>query len=151
MVTDIFNAILTDLGNSLKISNLHSDQNNTCLIKLANGLKIQLELDKTGRQLIIASEIGILPTGRYRETILREALKSNGLTPKRTGIFAYSKKADKIILFEMMPLLDINNSKILDVITPLSEKALIWSTALVKGDVPVFTATSTTSNIFGIR
>lgn len=152
MVSGLFESILQELGTSLGIQDLHPDKTNSCLLKFRNGVQIQLEFDKSGGFLIIGSELGTVPSGRYRENIFREALKSNGLPWPRNGTFAYSKKANQLVLFEMLSIRDINVQKILDVLKPFSEKAHIWKEALSKGDVPIVSDVYTgQTGMFGLR
>jgi hypothetical protein len=153
MVSNQLGALLEDLGKILKIPDLHPDENNTCLLRFDNGVQVQLELDKVGSSLIIGSDLGVIPAGRYRENVLGEALKANGLPPPRYGIFAYSKKSDKLVLFQKMPLDDITADKIASFLPNFIDKAIIWKEAIAKGDVPAVSAQGVTkpSGMFGLR
>ena len=91
MITDKFDNLIQELGTVLKIK-LKPDKNNACLLRFKNGMQIQLEADSRSEKLILASDLGQIPQGRFRENIFREALKANGLPPPRNGIFAYGKK-----------------------------------------------------------
>jgi Tir chaperone protein (CesT) family len=137
MVSDLFESLLQELGEAMKIANLHPDSNNSCLIRLKSGLKIQLELDKKGDFLILGTDLGVVPSGKYREDLFREALKSNDTPYPLHGIFSYSKKTDHLILFEKIPLKDLNGGKIATAITPFVEKATVWKEAIEHNDIPV--------------
>lgn len=133
---DLFESLLNEFGKVVNME-LHTDANNACLIKLPNdGPGIQLELDKTGNFLVMVSNIGFIPPGRYRETLFKEALRLNNQPHPRNGTFAYSKKADQLVLMEQIPIKDINGEKIASVYTPFSEKAALWKEAITHGEVP---------------
>lgn len=136
MVTDLFGTLLVELGQSLGIANLHSDDNNSCLIRLKSGLIIQLELDKSGDFLLIGADLGTVPPGKYRENLFKEALKANDQQPPLHGILSYSKKSDHMVLYQKLFIKDLNGEKIAAEITPFAEKAFIWSEAILHNDIP---------------
>lgn len=136
MVTNLFEALLQELGTSLGIANLHPDGNNSCLIRLKSGLIIQVELDKSGQFFLIGADLGTVPPGKYRENLFREALKANDLPHPIHGILCYSKKSDHLVLYEKIPIKDLNGEKIAAEITPFAEKAYTWSEALLHNEVP---------------
>lgn len=136
MVTDLLGALLLELGRSLKIDNLHPDSNNSCLIKLVNGLQIQIELDRSAQFLVLGTDLGIVPAGKYRENLFKEALKANDMPYPLHGILAYSRKTEHLVLFEKIQITDLNGEKIAAEITPFTEKAAIWADALKRGDIP---------------
>lgn len=151
MVRDLFSNILAEIGEALKIPELHPDQSNSCLINLESGLSIQIEIDKKGDSLLIGSELGMIHQGRYRENVFREALKTNGMQHPLYGIIAYSKKADKIVIFEKIPLKDYNIEKFMAMLPPFLEKAKKWKDALARGDVPIVSYVPISSGMFGLR
>ena len=73
MVTDLLGTLLQELGKSLEIAELSPDENNSCLIELKNGQQIQLELDRSGQFFVIGADIGMVPPGKYRENLFRQA------------------------------------------------------------------------------
>lgn len=152
MVTDLFGAILQEIGRSFNV-NLQPDVNNSCLLKLLNGLTIQMEIDKQGRYFIIGSDLGAVPTGRYRENLFKEALRANGMPAPRHGNFAYSKQKDHLLLIEMVPLKNINGEKIKAILQPFGEKAINWKSAIEKGEIPLVTSAAQTQNngMFGLK
>jgi hypothetical protein len=99
MVTDKFGTVLEELGKIYQ-TKLTPNQRGGCLIRYKNGLSIQLESD--GDYVMLACEIAQMSQGRYRENIFREALKANGLAPSatnpRSGVFAYGKKNESLVL-----------------------------------------------------
>lgn len=152
MVVELFASLLEELSKVIHYK-LHVDSNNSCLIRMPNGLNVQMEIHRKGTHFIIGSDIGNVPVGRYRENFFKEALRSNGLPPPNPGIFAYSKTKDQLILFLMLPLHDLTGQKIADKLKPFVEKAFIWHTALSKGDTPVVETGNVTSvqrNPFGM-
>jgi hypothetical protein len=136
MVTDALGVLLQEIGTNLGVNNLHPDNNNTCLLRLKSGLIIQIELDKGGQFLILGADLGTVPPGKYRELLFREALKANGLPYPIHGILCYSRKSDHLVIYEKIPLRDLNGEKIAAEITPFAEKAFLWSEALLRNDIP---------------
>lgn len=153
MVTDFFGSLLQDLSQALQIPGLHPDANNTCLIKFKDGLLVQLEVDRGGQFIILGSDLGPVPVGRYRENLFFEALKSNALPPPRYGTFAYSKQADRLILFKMFSLNTVSAEKIADFLTLFLEKARTWKEAIARNDIPVVSSATTprSTGMFGLR
>lgn len=152
MVTDFFGSLLQEFGRLIELPDLHPDRNNTCLIKLKSGISVQLEVDDSGRYLIVGSDLGDVPAGRFRETLFTEALKINGMPSAQNGRLAFSKKLNHLILFEMLDLSNLNGEKIANVFKPFTEKALLWKDALVRGEIPVHDPTTTgLPGLFGMK
>ncbi len=155
MVTDMFGGLLKELGDSLGHLELHPDQNNACFLKLKDDLTIQIELERSGQFLLLASDLGSVPPGKYRENLFREALKANDLPHPLNGILCYSQKKNHLVLFEKISLTDLNGEKVAAEIKPFTEKAAIWASALKRGDVPVvnqaFTSDRLGGGMFGLR
>lgn len=145
MVTDRFGSLAEDLGKILKIK-LSPDTNNCCVIKYKSGLQVTLEPTSDGTSIMIAIELGEIAPGRYRENVLREALKANGLPLPRKGIFAFSKKKDSLLIYDQLLLEELTAEKLFDFLQPLQQKAELWKTAIAQGEVPSFTANELTFN-----
>lgn len=155
MVTDFFGTFLQELGAILQVEDLHPDANNSCLIKFKDDIRVQLEIDRQGQYLLLGSNLGEVPIGRYRENLFTEALKANGLpTLPRYGIFAYSKHANQLVLFEMFPIRELSSAKLGEFLPKYVEKAKIWKDAIARGDVPIIsvaTPSGKTMGMFGLR
>ena len=154
MVLNAFEALLQELARALQIDQLKPDSNNSCLIQMPNGPKVQLEVNKQEDRLIMGSNLGFLPVGRYREDVFREALKANNLPPPRYGTFAYSKKADQLILFDSISLTHLNGEKIAQHLTPFVEKVTHWQEAITRGEIPAilgaFSTRKAGTGMFGL-
>lgn len=152
MVTDIFDSLLQELGKILKIS-LHPGKRNSCLIKLKEGIHVQIELDNAGEFLILGSDLGPIPPGKYRENLFKEALRSNGMPAPRNGVLSYSKQADHLFIFEKLPLKNLTGSRIADQLAAMTPKAIIWKDALAKSEIPAIPSTGFRSGggLFGLH
>jgi hypothetical protein len=152
MVVNQFEALLQELEPFFQCQ-LTSDQNNSCLIKMKTGIKIQIELDRYGENLLMGIKLGAIPPGRYREMLFKEALKSNHTRIPFRGILGYSKKSSNLILFSLLDIRDVNQEKMITILTALLNKAETWASAISKGDIPFSLAESTINSqpgIFGI-
>lgn len=154
MVTDLFGTLLQELGVQLQIPNLQADRNNSCLIRLKDGLQIQLELDRLSQFLILGSDLGEISYGKYRENIFREALKANGMPYPLNGILAYSQRTNHLILFEKISVRELTGEKLMFNLVPFTEKARLWKDALSRNEVPSlaqFHTSERPAGMFGLR
>lgn len=148
MVVNAFEAVLQELGEALKLE-LKPNQFNAVVIKDPDGLEVQLEYNPKYDSIMLYAELGALPPGRYREDILREALKANAKEYPRNGIFAYSDAKDSLVIFVDRSLHELNGEKIAYLYTPFLEKAKKWRDALARGDVPVVSQMTSSGRAFG--
>ncbi len=139
MVANAFDSILQELGSSLNIKDLSLDEHNTCLIKFPNGLEVYVEPAASGEDLLLYTKLGELPPGRYREDVLREALKANGFPYPRYGTFAYSAGNEQLVLFQFLPMKNLTGERVADFLTPLMKRALAWKELLNNNQIPVAT------------
>lgn len=132
---DIFEQLLEDLSKEMRIP-LKVDANHSCLIRLKDAINVQLELNKGQDFLIIGTTLGELAPGKFRENVLREALKENNLPPPKVGLFAYSERKNALILFEKRHTQELNGQLIHELIKTIYEKAMLWKPLIDQGNVP---------------
>jgi len=153
MVQGQFGAILEELGTVLGMK-LEPDAHNSCMIKYQNGLTLQMDHDAGREQIIALLKIGTPTAGVYRENVLREALKANGLATRQPGVFAFSKKADCLVLYDTISMKDLTGRKLSEFLAPLVVRAQEWYAALGRGDIPSYTGAAPTgggaSGMFGM-
>lgn len=113
---------------------LHPDVNNACVLVLNENIKIQLELDITAEFLLMASMIIDLPPGKFRENVLKSALKANNMIDQSPGILAFVVKANKLVLFDRIYTDDLTPEKLLAEITQFFHKAENWKNAIQGGN-----------------
>lgn len=138
MVVDLFDSLLQELGQAIKIKDLKLDGANTCLIKFANGLMVHIEPFEKGDFMLISTKMPELLPGRFQEEVMREALKSNGLASSANqGIFGYSEDSKRLIFFGLLSLRELNGEKIAAFLGPFLEKAESWKKDIELLNVPV--------------
>ena len=151
MVSSQFESLLKEFETFFKCP-LQPDQNDSCLIKMGIGISIQLELNRQGL-VLIGCRLGVVPMSRYRDNLIREALKSNEATLPSTGILGFSKKSNQLILFMYLNPLLVNSDLISTVMPPFIAKAKLWAEAIMKGEVPAVTQQTNkaaSGGIFGL-
>jgi hypothetical protein len=133
--------VSTQFGSILKLLQpffdcpLEPDTNNSCLIKLELGISIQLELDRHGL-LLMGCRIGTLPMSRYRDNLIKQALRSNELSQPSTGVFGFSQKSNQLILFTKLEPRDLTSQQLQNLLPAFIEKAKKWGDALGNGETP---------------
>ncbi len=151
MVSSQFGAILKEFETFFNCK-LEPDINDSCLINLEMGMNLQIELDRYGL-ILIGCRLGAVHMGRYRDNLIREALKSNEATRPSTGILGFSQKSSQLILFIKLNPNFISIHQIPTLLPPFLTKAKLWAEAIGKGEVPTpinSIGSSKPSGIFGL-
>jgi hypothetical protein len=150
MVNSQFGAILKGFEPFFQCP-LEPDANDSCLVKMGIGISIQIELDRSS-QLLIGCRLGSLPMSRYRNNLLKEALKSNGASLPSTGVFGFSQKSNHLILFIKLNS-DLTPDQLSQAMFPFMAKAKLWTDAISKGETPTLNPSSSAnspSGLFGL-
>jgi hypothetical protein len=129
----LFEELIIDLGKELDIP-LHSDDNNACVILIEETLSVQLELDDTQSKLLIASFLCEVSAGKYRENVLKCALKAND-EKSEIGTFAYHEKSSQLTLFSYLQLEQISKDVLKEYLQHFIEKSMLWKDAIENGNL----------------
>ncbi|MBS0604654.1 MAG: CesT family type III secretion system chaperone [Verrucomicrobia bacterium] len=148
---DRFEDLLKELGTEYGVT-LHPDRIGACKLNINDAFHIQLECDAHQENLLVATFICDIPPGKFRENILRDALKTNGPFPLN-GTLAYSDKNNKLALFKYLRLSNLNGRNLADFLTGFVEKANNWRIGVETGNTAglVPTPTQSSSGIFGLK
>jgi hypothetical protein len=144
-MTDPFNALLSSLGTLFGLP-LMADKQNACAFQIKKGLVIQLQPDEAMEKVLIVTRVAEVAPGKFREEVLKETLKANGLADPRAGTFAYMAKNNILILFQHYPIDILNGERLAGLIIPFIELADAWRTAVLSGK----TGPGQTAPTFGI-
>lgn len=127
-----FEELLQELGKELHL-NLHIDRSNACSIQIHEAITIQLQLDMSQENLWLFSKVVEIPPGKFRENVLKEALKSNALAEPRVGIFGYIATSNHLALFQKYPLDILNGTRLASFFGSFLEMAATWQKAISSG------------------
>lgn len=155
MISSAYEAILQELGTSMKIEGIKPDSNNSCLLELKEGVYVQIEPDETADWLIMGTKLGNIPPGSYRTQLSKAALQTNALQPAPLGVFAWSEAADVLVLFTKIPVKHLDGIKLHEILTKFHAKALIWKKAIEENKVPMVESETNkiiaSRGLFGLR
>jgi hypothetical protein len=135
MTLSALGQVLEELSKLIQMK-LELNQQSACLFQYQD-VEVQIDLDRKEEFLLLTAKLGTIPIGKYREALFQEALRQNVASEAITGIFAYSKQADTLILFQMLPVKETNGDKLLACLNPFSAKVKVWKESIERGDVPV--------------
>jgi hypothetical protein len=128
---DRFEELLNELGAELGMS-LHPDRIGVCTLNIGGEFQLRLETDTRLTNLLVATFICEIPPGKYRENILRDALKCNSPFPLH-GTLAFSDKNNRLALFAYLPLPHLNGRKLAAFLPAFIDKARQWRNGVETG------------------
>lgn len=148
-----FEDLIRELGNEMGLD-LQPDSHSSCLLAFpADGLSVQIDLDSSGEQILIGTQLGNVPPGVYREQIFTQAMRVNSgsLTPR--GILAFSEKNNTLVLFQFLFLDSMNGEKLHSFIQIFRAHAKVWKEALERGEIPKIEedVSKPSGSMFGLR
>lgn len=130
---DRFTELLMELGSEVG-QPLHPDKRGVCKLNVNDLFHVQIENDLRKDSLLIATFVGEIIPGKFRENILGEALKAN--QDVRAGILGYSGKNNQLALFKYLPLHQLHGKELLGFLNEFLDKAAGWRAALESGVIP---------------
>lgn len=149
---DKFTDLLQELASLIQIP-LEPDKNHACLLRIDNLYEVQLQLDEQEQNLLFGSKICEVPPGKFRENVLKNALKYNALPPPIYGFLGYIKKTDTLSLFSFLSIHSIDGKKIFSHLDGFLQVVIAWEKAIkTNAAAPhsLFPSSPTTS-IFNIK
>lgn len=131
---DIFQQLIWDLGEITKLP-LHVDENRSCRLLIEGKLPVHLEMDSTGDYLIVAAMLPEIAPGRFREEILKAALKTNA-SYHSFGVLSYVEKKNILVLHKLLLASQCSAQQLIDFLIPFIEYAESWQKAIESGIPP---------------
>lgn len=128
---DRFQQLLWDLGELIELP-LHIDKNSACKLLLDEKLEVQLEMDSDGEKLLIGAFLGELPPGKFRENVLKDALKVNHLIHPYSTL-AFMEKTNTLILYQYLMANELSGETLVEHLNVFIEEAEEWRAAITNG------------------
>ena len=128
---DRLEVLLQELGGILRLP-LGLDKYSACSIELPP-ITIQIQLDATQEILFLFSKIIALPPGKFRENVLGEALRANGLPDPRSAVFGYFAATNHLTMHQNFPVALLNGDGLAGLFGSFYELGKSWHEAIAMG------------------
>jgi hypothetical protein len=112
---------------------IYPDLNNVVTLKLEKRVKIQLESDSLDEVFLLGAYITFLPPGKFREHILKGALKANFSINKKPEILSYMTRENTLTLHRKFLLSSLTIDDLIKHIKAIVERAKKWMDAIESG------------------
>jgi hypothetical protein len=146
-----FEELLHELSKVFHLD-LQVDKHNACSILVHPKLVVQMQLDVSQENLWIFAKLIEIPPGKFRENILKEAMKANALPDPRTGVLAYLSATNQLVLFQKYPLIILNGERLSGFLGAFMEMADSWREAIASGQsAPTELKQEMARNPFGMK
>ena len=149
-----FHDLVKELG-ELMGCDLTIDLNQACRIQINQTIYVQLELDSPGETLLLMSLIIELPPGKFRENILKDALKANFLSEEKGGVLSYVKRENHLVLCQTLYTHSITADTLYDHLLLFTERVKQWQDAINGGrtspDGEIPQGSNKKGSIFGLK
>ena len=129
---DQFEALLKDLS-PLVGTALHIDKTGGCKLSVNHSLHVNLQCDPKDRRLLMASFIGEIPPGKFRENLLKDALRANEASPFHE-VLGYSERNNQLALFSYTSFEYLSADKLYQQLKQFVAKANEWKVAIETGN-----------------
>lgn len=127
---DIFAQLLSDLGLLLDTP-LSPDKRGACRLNIEDTLHVQLEPDANREKLLLWCFLAEIPPGKFRENILRDALKANVDTT--AGTLGFSDRNNQMLLFSHLNFSSLHAKELFEFLHIFITKARAWQQAIATG------------------
>ncbi len=132
---DLFAKLIQELSTHLEIP-LTADDQDSCAILVENTVLIKVEMSRRENQILLGCSLGEIPPGKYREELLKVALKENGANYPNLGILGFNPHKSELILFDQLNASTLNGEALAHYFQIFLDIALKWNKAIVSGVYP---------------
>jgi hypothetical protein len=134
-MTGRFEELMQQLSRVLDIE-LLPDAHRIVALKIHQKIVVQLQEEKDEEpQLLIGSILCELPPGRFRENVLIEALKTNGLVDPRIAVLGYLRRKNALTMHQVYPYSMLDGQRLAALLSSFIEWAEAWRKAVEQGQV----------------
>lgn len=127
-----FRQLLYDLGD-LIAQDLFIDEHGVCRLFVNEKFPIQLESDQSEEMLYFIAPIAEVPPGRFREQVLKEAMKENEQTKGCDGTLGYVFQKNLLTFCFEYPFEQLTGTLLADLLEKITPKIEAWYDALARG------------------
>ena len=127
-----FADLMAELGELLG-DDLKPDLNQVVTLAVNETLKVQIEPDKTGEFVLLACMVADLPPGRFRENILRDALKTNYRIDEFPEILSYVRGENSLVIFRNIPAAALRGHQLYELLITFTDRCTRWRDAIENG------------------
>lgn len=127
-----FADLMAELGELIG-DNLKPDLNQVVALEVNENLRVQIEMDSTGEYVLICCYVCELPPGKFRENILKDALKANFHHDRHPEILAYVTGENALVMFRNVPTQDLKGDEFYEHLALFTERAERWKNAIESG------------------
>lgn len=127
-----FQQLIYDFGD-LVAEDLYIDEHGVCRLFLNEKFPLQLELNQAEDTLICIASITEVPPGRFREQVLKEALKDNEHSRGQDGTLGYVLQKGMLTYHFSYPLEQLTGSILADFLEVITPKIESWYDAIEGG------------------
>lgn len=137
---DRFTELITELGAFLGLP-LFVDRHGACTLQVHGKARIQMQMDPSHKNLLIASIAIEVPPGKFRENVLKDALKTNQLPDPRPAIVGYLPMNNHLTLHQSFPLDILDGKRLAAYFGAFMTETESWIEAIQSGKTaPLFFA-----------
>lgn len=146
-----FEELLKELGKQLDLP-LYLDKYQACSIQIPP-LVLQMQPDRSQEFLFLFCKVIEIPPGKFRENVLREALKANVESEPCIATFGFLAATDHLILYQRYPFTILNGERMGSFLGSFFKLAKEWYKAIAAGQSAPAGRSSppSSSPLFGIR
>jgi hypothetical protein len=127
-----FEELLAELSKVFELK-LHVDHHSACSIRIPDKLTVQLQLDAAQENLFLFSKLIEIPPGKFREDVLKEALKANGENESVPGVFGYIAATNHLALYQKFPMAILTGKRLAGFLGAFIDFGDTWRAAIQKG------------------
>ena len=128
----LYSELIEQLSDRLN-TEIFPSPNNVVNLLIEQSIRVQIEPDDLDEFIVIGAMIEELPPGKFREHILKDALKANYLADKNPGILSYMYKNNLLMLHKKLPMGSLKVEDLINHIKGLVERAKKWKDAINEG------------------
>lgn len=129
---DRFQELIAELGRALDLP-LFVDTHQACTLEIADNIRIQMQLDPNQAHLFMACFAIEIPPGRFRENVLKEALKANFSPDPKPAVLGYTLQNNHLTLHQSIPIDILNGERLAGFFQSFLKEAQNWIRAIEQG------------------
>ena len=105
-----------------------------CKLQIDEKLSLYLQYDEANDLLLIGCLVGEIPPGKFRENVLKEALKQNAYYPRIANL-CYTEKGNKLAFYTHKSFERIDAQTASHLIESYIAYGMSWHTAIQTGNL----------------